>query len=380
MKVCLKSLSYLLIAFAVGCVAPPPAVPTRTLVVDCTPRARVELRSSSLTSAIYLGETPLEVDTIHVRNSLVRSTSQGAVPLLSMVPLAISGLDGVSLRLTAAQDAPLYASRSLRVPPWNHSNVDLGLPMKASGTGRQMGVEFAIASGRSGESLEGFKLRLSDKQIDLPKRLELEEGEYIFQLEDPDGQTFSGLLALTNGDDDFVRFAYVPVFQKLTDIELNEIAARQREPRMYTTQVDGANTLLAGVWIGSRTSTEEISLGTERSNNIEVIFDDDDASMTIEGHNPGPRFYLDSESKQYVTIKKGGATVYGVLEIKKLRRDTTLTSFEISLSDGDLTKIMHDHKVIKKSGVYQAPEKPDRKIPIYDLTLGQRPPRGMQVD
>jgi len=269
----------------------------------------------------------------------------------------------------------------LPVPTRGHK-VEPELPAMANAS-EEMVVEFAILSESTRMEATGYKMRLRDRQYELPTRLELEEGSYVFQLQAPRGISFSGLLELDNADDEYVRFAYIPVFLKLTTSELAAIGAGIREPRLYTTCVEGADSRLASVWIGSRTTTEEVSLGPPqggRPRNIEVVMGRRDAVLTVEGKPRRPRFCLDSNSKHSVTIQVDDQKVYGLIEIEKLRIDASLTSFKIDLSDEELRQIIDDHRVIKKQGIYQAPEGATQKVGIYTLTLGNRPPQGMETN
>ena len=385
-----------------GC-ATRPARPPETLEIACRPPAIAALNSAAISGSLSLGPTPIAMQSVSIPNTVLLNDSlrRGKPEESTTVTLEkLQQVAGFSVSLQAAEEPALYEHAPLAVPPWKHS-VDLGFPSQTKATSK-IGVDFAMPGAPS-----AYTLKIQRQQVALPTRMELPEGRYIFQLVDDKGRAFSGLLELFNSDAEFVRFAFVPVFQKITPSELAEIGKREREPRLYTTSVDGKGTPLANVWLGSRTSTEAIRLGDSQVKNIdlEVEFGRGDARLLVDNQSTPPRFFVAGSSRHYLTVllpaKDGPAVtnvIYGALDVPLLKDVTaTLTSFEINISDDDVRQIVSDHKVIKKYGVYQAPEAADRKVVVdtkfgsyqapelpagktdmYVLTLGERKQLGME--
>lgn len=361
-----------------SCTTPPDRDP-RTLRIQTSVPATMTLTSSSLRYPLPIGDTPYTNDRLTLNNTLIADKELRKGKDQEQTTVLIEKLRNTEILIRSKKEPDLYKSASISVPPWNH-DIDLGLPAKIEES-ELMGILFEIKD-ETGAQTAGYRLKLQDREHNLPFQMELKEGEYIFKLIDPSGTAFSGRLKLYNADNEFVNFAYVPVFQKITPVELAEIARREKEPRLYTSTVEESNTLLSQVWIGSRTSTENILIGNSQPKNIEIIFQQSNATITIQGETLGPRFFLSERQKEYeleFTVQrqnKSPLKVYGLLEIPKITRsDTTLTSFEIQLNNEEIYQIVGENKVIKKYGIYRAPEKPDETVPIYNLILGKRKPR-----
>ena len=374
----------LVLALLISGCATSPDRPPRRLSISCRPEATVTLECSKFRSPLLLGvagEKRLSRDRIRVANSLIvdPALSKGKPDASTEILLEeLVNVTKVTLQVQAQTDASLYAKRTLTLPPWNH-DIDLGLPAQVSRS-EKIGLDFALPG-----HMDGFRLLIQNQELDLPAKLELTEGSYVFQLRDQLGTTFSGLLQLYNSEAEFVRFAFVPVFQKINAVELKEIADRKREPRLYTTRIEGKSTVLANVWLGSRTSTAGVVLGSGKPRNIEVIFSKPNATLLLDNESATGRFEVTGGQKHYLTINIPGkdgaeATIYGLLDVPAIARiDTALTSFEIILSEDEITQVLQEHKVVKQFGSYQPPERPEEKLRMYELILGERMPRGMET-
>ena len=118
------------------------------------------------------------MDRIWVANSLIAdpALSKGKPDASTEILLEeLVNVTKVTLQVEAQTEPGLYAKKALTVPPWDY-DIDLGIPAQVSRS-EKIGVAFALPEG-----MAGYRLRIQNQELNLPTKLELTEGEYIFQL------------------------------------------------------------------------------------------------------------------------------------------------------------------------------------------------------